>query len=378
MFDFTTTTFVHEADMIEFNPVGNEEGKSSKNYLRIGNHLFKYDDVVAIYKNPYVPARNAKLFIDIDKFMTDMKSEHADAKRFKLDFYIRRSGDNNSFYSNAFVFKGKDFHYEWTNKENTAALVRKMINKIMKLYGDVYNKIYVEDGKLVFENDNYGLFTEAKLSVYVPQESDCCTYREGGWEVISELIFKCASEEGEECEHVNFAIFSDEEDNQEGKYMHAEQGVNGFGTYEQLLKDLRLPTMENFRWTSLNESEMPVPGNKYVQYTFHQISCRGVLGGSAVGEVTHSKTTHVFFVPACGCGEDLSNLLDEAIEGAGMKDKVIDMANFITVAELDTDGMDNTTHDPTIKADTVNENYEEESNTSGSSETPDSGETPNP
>jgi hypothetical protein len=61
--------------------------------------------------------------------------------------------------------------------------------------------------------------------------------------------------------------------------------------------------MENLGYMSLTQqmNEMPIPGMKYVQYTLHYVTCRGILGGSAVGEVTHSKTTHVFFVPATCC-----------------------------------------------------------------------------
>lgn len=329
MFDFTTTTFVHDAGMIEANPnqVNHQgEGASSQNMLRIGNFIFKYEDVVAIYRNPYIAPANAKLYVDVKGFMES--EEAAEAKRFKLDFYLRRSGDNNSFYSNDFVFKGKDFHYEWTKKQNTAEKVAKMINKIIRLYGDVYLKVYTEevDGNsmLVFENDNYGLFTEAQLKVYQPEISDCCTYREGDWEILDELdgpVHYCGEYTCDE-PMLPYVTSKDNEDYNKG-WLTAWQGVNGFGTYEQLIKDLRLPTMENLRWMSPTASEMPVPGNKYVQYTFHQISCRGVLGGSAVGEVTHSKTTHVFFVPACGCGDDLDVKMWEAIEAAGMKDLVL-------------------------------------------------------
>ena len=161
MFDFTTTTFIHDADMIEINPVGNGDN-SSKDMLRLENKLFKYEDVVAIYRNPYIAPMNAKLKINITNFYTAVAADDdiKNAKRFKLDFYLKRSGDNNSFYSNDFVFKGKDFHYEWTNKQNTAEKISKMINKIIRLYGDVYLKVSYEGDNLIFENDNYGWFTE--------------------------------------------------------------------------------------------------------------------------------------------------------------------------------------------------------------------------
>jgi len=189
-----------------------------------------------------------------------------------------------------------------------------MINKIIRLYGDVYLNVYVgkegdEKDKLVFENDNYGWFSEAQLKGYVPELSDCCTYREGMWDVIDELgtdIEWCGENSCDEPSYpVTYSIHKEDDDELKPGWLVAQQGVEGNGTYQQLLKDLRLPTLENMRWLSPTTDEMPIPGMKYVQYTFHQISCRGVLGGSAVGEVTHSKTTHVFFVPTCGCETDV-------------------------------------------------------------------------
>ena len=241
-----------------------------------------------------------------------------------------------------------------------------MINKIICLYGDVYLKVYEEDDKLVFENDNYGWFMEAQLKVYVPELSDCCTYREGGWEVLDELTTKCPADGEYECKTSPQPTMLSDED-----WLTAYQGVNGFGTYEQLLKDLRLPTMENFRWTSLNKSEMPIPGNKYVQYTIHQISCRGVLGGSAVGEVTHSKTTHVFFVPTCGCGDngDLDQLMQDSINEV-FPDKMVTTTEARNGGKIVDDPVNNPfmaddsiKHDPAIKANVVNLPEEESDET---------------
>lgn len=373
MFDFTTTTFIHDASMIEANP------GSTQNFLRIGNHSFKYEDIAAIYRNPYVAPANAKLVVDIAGFMAKAKIAPYNGKRFKLDFYLKRSGDNNSFYSNDFVFKGKDFHYEWTAKQDNAEKVANMINKIIKLYGDVYLNVYVEDSKLVFENDNYGIFTEAQLKVYNPGVSNCCEFIEGAWETLDELCGPVSyCETDNECETPIIPCRSSENNTDYydsvagmGGWLTAYDGVNGFGTYEQLLKDLRLPTMENLRWMSPTASEMPIPGNKYVQYTFHQISCRGVLGGSAVGEVTHSKTTHVFFVPTCGCSEDtIDAAMLTAIEAAGM-DKLLLSTDAQTVGhDAEKGSMDgpaiisdpstnpmeveNFEHDSSIKADTTN------------------------
>lgn len=311
MFNFTTTTLIHSADQFEANPNGTNQ------VLRVnGVNLFKKDNVVAVYRNRYVDPVNGKLEVVVP---TDGTS----ADRYRLKFYLRRSGDNNSYYSNDFVFKGKEFVYEWTGKQNSAAKVAKLINKIQRLYGDIYLKVYVDTTdatKLVFEGDNYSLFTTASLEKWEDMEPDCCVYREPGhWVVIDEIteedpfvstaVTNCSTVKGKDSIFLSTVTSA-------GTKLKITKCLNGVGTYWQIMKDLRLPTMENSRhWNIVaTQNEMPIPGNKYVQYTLHYISCRGVLGGAAVGEVTHSKTTHVFFVPADCCCEGLDGAFQKALK----------------------------------------------------------------
>lgn len=73
-------------------------------------------------------------------------------------------------------------------------------------------------------------------------------------------------------------------------------GREGFGTYDYILHNLRIPTSANSRWLSVHEDETPVPGATYVQYTIHQCAWRGPLGLNAVGQHVTSTTTHVLYV----------------------------------------------------------------------------------
>ena len=75
-----------------------------------------------------------------------------------------------------------------------------------------------------------------------------------------------------------------------------EQGVEGFGTYQWILKNLRLPTAARTSWTAINADEAPIIGAKYNEYIIRYCVNRGIMGGDAVGEVTKSLTTHVFYV----------------------------------------------------------------------------------
>ena len=337
MFNFTTTTLIHSVDQFAANPSGSHP---SQNTLWVnGVNLFKKENVVAIYRNPYVAPLAGRLVVDIPKVFRKAEDlfpgDGVPTKmRFRLKFSLRRTGDNNSYYARDEVFKGKDFVYEWVGVSNTTAVqVAKQIKKINRLYGDIFLDVHAgtsaddqvlkdydgnngsfgqsvnsvvsevsEIDRLVFVNDNYGMFTDATLQVWMDGYSDCCHYQEGGWvdiDTIENYDSICVN---------NCTMLACEEQTRGVKdsllhLLHIVDCVNGVGTYDQILRDLRLPTMENLGYMSLTQqmNEMPIPGMKYVQYTLHYVTCRGILGGSAVGEVTHSKTTHVFFVPATCC-----------------------------------------------------------------------------
>jgi hypothetical protein len=74
-------------------------------------------------------------------------------------------------------------------------------------------------------------------------------------------------------------------------------GINGFGTYSQLIKDLRLPTLANTNWTSPSKNEMPIVGALYTQYiiTYYAPSMSNP-SFTAIGNRSMSETTHVFWV----------------------------------------------------------------------------------
>lgn len=357
MFNFTTTTLIHSLDQFAANPTNTTAGQvssgqelaPSKNTLWVnGVNLFKKENVVAIYRNPFIKPLAGRLVVDVNGIWSKVSSmvSPATSARIRLKFSLRRTNDNNSYYARDEVFHGKDFVYEFivtsTDSTNAVTKVAKQIKKINRLYGDIYLDVHVgtakddnllntydENGKtsptvstsvgtansatgafdemsevdkLVFVNDNFGMFTDAVLEVWVDGHSDCCVYQDGGWipfdqiECFDKICTTNCSVTA--CDNITRGIKESTEE-----LLHIVDCVNGTGTYQQILRDLRLPTMENLAYGSLTQqmNEMPVPGMNYVQYTLHYVTCRGILGGSAVGEVTHSKTTHVFFVPATCC-----------------------------------------------------------------------------
>lgn len=221
--------------------------------LRVND--FKKDNIVAIYKKEAEDAKAGSV--------TFATVPSVEGKLYRINLYVRLSGSQNSYYSNDMVFKGRPFVYEYTGG-TTAENIVKLIQNINQLYGDKFLKVEVAGSGIKFTGDNYALFTIAKIEEFV-QDSTVPSVNGGIWkEVAKGEITKC---------------------------------VNGFGTYDQILKDLRLPTMESRRWEAVNKEELPIPGTLYNQYTLDYCVERGILGTDAVGDMVKSLTHHVFFVP---------------------------------------------------------------------------------
>lgn len=223
---------------------------------------------------------------------------------YRVALYIRLSGSQNSYYSNDFVFKGRPLMYEFAVKDAsaTAADIAKeaarVIEKIQTIYGDHWIKASANGNNLVIEGmDEYQLFTKAEIQKFDPTLNTALV----GGEFVTIATALPAGDP--DYDGVNTIVKSKE----------------GFGTYWMILKDLRLPTLEARRFAALNEEELPVAGAKYNQYTIYYCKERGIMGGDAVGEVTKSMTTHVFYVK-----EDLAADFETALGNIGTVEAITD------------------------------------------------------
>lgn len=223
---------------------------------------------------------------------------------YRVALYIRLSGSQNSYYSNDFVFKGRPLMYEFAVKDAsaTAADIAKeaarIIEKIQTIYRDYWIKASANGNNLVIEGmDEYQLFTKAEIQKFDPTLNTALV----GGEFVT--IATALPADDPDYDGVNTIVKSKE----------------GFGTYWMILKDLRLPTLEARRFAALNEEELPVAGAKYNQYTIYYCKERGIMGGDAVGEVTKSMTTHVFYVK-----EDLAADFEAALGNIGTVEAITD------------------------------------------------------
>ena len=76
----------------------------------------------------------------------------------------------------------------------------------------------------------------------------------------------------------------------------SERGKNAFGTYTQIVKDLRLPTAANWQPLHIRKVETPIVGAIYNQYIIEYVAPATNEGLGAVGQKLESTTTHVFWV----------------------------------------------------------------------------------
>jgi len=75
-------------------------------------------------------------------------------------------------------------------------------------------------------------------------------------------------------------------------------GVEPFATGEWLQENHRFPTYPNIRYHAPGYEDYPIPGVKYVQFSFAYQSPRPQLGGlSGVGQAMMAITRHIYFVP---------------------------------------------------------------------------------
>lgn len=275
MFNFTTTTVINknvDGDSVLF--------KGESGVLKVKRHNnFKKDNVMAVYKRAATDPELAEVKFNLSGLTAGF---------YRIALYVRLSGNNNSYYANDFVFKGKPFYIEFevVGGENVAEKVVKIANKYMAM---------------VYENKLLDVIADNSTSLTIKAIDE---YQR----ITKAVLEKFNKDAGIETFRGYLGAF---EQVKEASVVKA--GKEGFGTYSYLIKDLRLPTAANTRFTRIIQDEAPIPGAKYNQYTLYYCVNRGVLGGDAVGEVTKSRTVHVFYV-----NQDVVSAFEAALTAASL------------------------------------------------------------
>lgn len=317
MFQFTTTTVINSnVDYTTGMPLftgQKAEGDKPAN-MNVKRHLkFIKDNVVSITKAGYTPSKVAKATLNLGALAEEMKPEQIEGN-FRIAMYIKLAQSSaNSYYANDLVFKGKPFYIEfiWKKGEKAAAVAKKIKDIVKKYMLTVYEKelvkVSVEDKSVVITGtDEYQRFVKVDIEKYVKGEVPMFGQYEVVKSALPTTMATIKDADGQEVANPEY------DDNFE-----IEQGVEGFGTYQWILKNLRLPTAARTSWTAINADEVPIIGAKYNEYIIRYCVNRGIMGGDAVGEVTKSLTTHVFYV-----NQDVVEEFETALEYINPKEEL--------------------------------------------------------
>ena len=295
MFNWTTTTLINE---IPFNHV-EKEGK-----LRIGKHLFEKRWVENIRK-----AKGHKMELcEAELNMETVKKAVGDNQVARLYIYVGLEGSEESIYANDWYRKGMPLSVSFavgTPAEMAAAIADtvskfNVFTKVKKVL-----EVSAKEGKLTIKGTHEHQRLQ-KISILV-----------GDGTLMGEEKTVLAWDLSES----RYAASNNNLDAYVAKtgVTLVEAGVNGFGTYSQLLKDLRLPTANHNHWLSVQKDEMPIVGAIYNQYIINYYAPSTANPSfTAVGNRSMSETTHIFWVKsdlAADFEAILANIDPDGVEG---------------------------------------------------------------
>lgn len=278
MFNWTTTTLINE---IPFTKVDGEK-------LRIGKHLFEKRWVESIRKAEGHKMELCEATLDLATVKTAVDDANATVAR--LYIYVGLEGSEESIYANDWYRKGMPLSVSFAVGA-AADMAKAIVDTVNKF--NVFTKV-----KKVLDVKADG----AKLTIkgtHEYQRLQKIAILVGDGEMLGEektVLAWDLSEARYEASDAEDAIGAEAYVAKTGVTL-VNPGVNGFGTYSQLLKDLRLPTANHNHWLSVQKDEMPVVGSVYTQYIINYYAPSTANPSfTAVGNRSMSETTHVFWV----------------------------------------------------------------------------------
>lgn len=237
--------------------------------------VFVKDCVKAIRKRAGYNAVMCKATIDFADSALLAALKAGGAKTYcRLDIYLGVEGAEPYIYSTPWVQKGMPFWIEFTVKEaDEAATIAKNVadmlkkNHVFLCDKDLIN-VSVSDSKLILEGaTEYQRFRKIEISTF---------------DAYDDYADKVAELDPTKTAATDIKL--------------DERGKNSFGTYSQIIKDLRLPTAANYQWTHIRQMETPIVGAIYNQYIVEYEAPATNDGLHAVGQRMTSHTVHVFWV----------------------------------------------------------------------------------
>lgn len=266
--------------------------------------------VKAIRKRAGYEAVPCKATIDFSDTTLLAALKAGEAKTYcRLDIYLGVEGAEPYIYSTPWVQKGMPFWIEFTVKEaDEAATIAKNVadmlkkNHVFLCDKDLIN-VSVSGSKLILEGaTEYQRFRKIEISTF---------------DAYDDYADKVAELDPTKTAATDIKL--------------DERGKNSFGTYSQIIKDLRLPTAANYQWTHIRQVETPIVGAIYNQYIVEYEAPATNDGLHAVGQRMTSHTVHVFWVKN---DSDLISAWEAALATIGT---VVDVDTVSSVSEDEED-----------------------------------------
>ena len=247
-----------------------------KDVLKIKrDFLFVKDNVDCIRRRKGYAAELCEATIDFTKLTSVVPTDHA-VNYLRLDIYIGIEGAEPYIYSTPWYHKGKPFWVEFLAKkgDNAQALADRLEKTIKS------NHIFQVDKDLIkVTNNGAGILTLEGATEYQRFRKVTLNIFEANAD-YADLVTEL---------NPNEVVASD-------AIALVTKGKNAFGTYSQIVKDLRLPTAANYQWLATRKVEIPIVGAVYNQYIIEYHAPANSHPLSVVGGRLDSHTTHVFWV----------------------------------------------------------------------------------
>lgn len=249
----------------------------AKDVLRIKrDFVFVKDNITSIRKRKGYKPSMCKATIDFSEgtgLLAKLKTGGAKTYA-RLDIYVSIEGAEPYIYATPWVQKGMPFWIEFTVKSgDTADVIAKNVADIIKK-----NHLFLCDHDLIKVTASGNTLVLEGATEYQRFKS------------ISISTFKADDEYADKVAEL------DPKNDSATDIVLNERGKNGFGTYSQIVKDLRLPTAANYQWTHIRQVETPIVGAIYYEYIIDYQAPSTNDSLQAVGHQMMSTTQHVFWV----------------------------------------------------------------------------------
>lgn len=276
MFKFSTTTILNDYSRVS-------ASTSVLKIQKLGN--FNANDVTKVFKREGVSGTasygNLACVGDTNP-----------AADYRLLMYVKANGISTSVLANDMVFHGKPFAYEFSVKasssavtaEEVAAAIKKVVDKEFSRFGEKVFEVTPGTGTSAGQNNIAVGTAKIEVAGHYKFYADLTLVELQKYDATTDKYVKVA-----EC-------LTDPNGDGDTTDSTLKASVAPFGTYEQILKDLRLPTTENLAYHALASDEMPLFGQIYDQYIIYVKKDRGIMGGAAVGQAVTSITAHSIWV----------------------------------------------------------------------------------